>query len=518
MVDRRSNSTHRQARAPSFQHIGSDSDTGDWTDDDTSEQQGGNITGQMYAGSSARASPHPTPRKRRRGAGTSRGTTRTPRAQNFAATTDQGEIPTRRESREIKEESPAPPTERLRPVRPRQPLFRSEDVVDDVITGVHNTWDYTGSILRPALRLLRIPLIFILALFFLSFILTHISSTLSSAFAPVCHFPGMSYTSMCRWVYYNQPHNDTPKTRPANTVHWADYPALVEVQSKTFEQMLDEAVSGATTPSSLSLDLKKTEMATADLIALVRLSNLKSRDSLAETLSEFVSSAKGAGRALARLDSKMNGAMDSIMAMNDYALHAIEGARANEPSKLVKALTPWSSGKTADEVVKETFIDAMNVLSEHLERIILEVETNTQNLDALEEKLNTIREIVAREDASVSADREELLGYLWTKLGGNRKDLRNFARNLKMLGELGNYRKAAQARVTATLHTLERVSQEMEDMRERVAAPNLAGSKIAPEIHMKSIRNGLERLSEGRRRARSLEEEALRKALEATPS
>jgi hypothetical protein len=385
-----------------------------------------------------------------------------------------------------------------------------------VITGIHHTSDYTFSILRPAIRLLRIPLSLILFLFLLSLILTRISSTLSSAFAPFCHVPGMSYTSMCRWV---NALNDMPsRDRPVDAVHWADYPALVEVQSKTFEQMLDDSVLTSTTPSSLSLDLKKTEMATADLIALVRLSKLKSRDSLAETLSDFVQGARGAGRSLARLDAKMNGAMDSIMAMNDYALHAIEGARAKEPSKLAMALVPWSQGKTADEVVRETFGDAMNVLSDHLARIILEVETNTQNLDALDEKLNTLRSIVSREDSSVSADREELLSYLWTKLGGNRKDLKNFNRNLKMLSDLGNYRKAAQARVVATLHTLERVSQDMEDMRERVAAPNLAGSTVAPEVHMKSIRKGLERLEEGRKRARSLEEEALRKALEASPS
>ncbi|KAJ3537349.1 hypothetical protein NMY22_g5625 [Coprinellus aureogranulatus] len=440
----------------------------------------------------------------------SRGTTRSPRVQTFSQAVEPS---SRRDVREIKEESPAPNASRS--ARPRTQLIRSDDVLDDVVTSVHHTWDYGFSILRPALSILRFILIPLVVLCVLAVILTRVSSTLSSAFTPFCHIPGMSYTSMCRWV---NTYNDIPKNRPANTVHWADYPKLVEVQSKTFEQMLDEAVLGATTPSSLSLDLKKTEMATADLIALVRLSNLKSRESLAETLSEFVSSARGAGRSLARLDAKMNGAMDSIMAMNDYALHAIEGARANEPSKLAMALIPWSSGKTADQVVKETFIDAMNVLSEHLERIILEVETNTQNLDALEEKLNTLRSIVAREDASVSADREELLSYLWTKLGGNRKDLKNFERNLKMLGDLGNYRKAAQARVVATLHTLERVSQDMGDMRERVAAPNLAGSQIAPEIHMKSIRNGLERLSEGRKRARTLEEEALRKALETSPS
>jgi len=53
----------------------------------------------------------------------------------------------------------------------------------------------------------------------------------------------------------------------------------------------------------------------------------------------------------------------------------------------------------------------------------------------------------------------------------------------------------------------------MEDLRERVAAPELIGSKIPVEVHMKSIRSGLERLKEGRVRSRQLQENAVNRAL-----
>ena len=199
--------------------------------------------------------------------------------------------------------------------------------------------------------------------------------------------------------------------------------------------------------------------------------------------------------------------------MNDFALNAIDSARANEPGPF-GALMIWRPSKKAiDEVVKETFSDAMHVMSTHLERLIIEHEANYANLDRLDEKLSTLRDIVARENKTVAEGREELLANLWTMLGGNRKDLRNFDRNLKILHDLTVHRKHASAHIVAALHTLQSVSQDMEDMRERVAAPNLAGSKIAPEVHMKSIKNGLERLREGRLRAKKIEEAALRRAL-----
>ncbi|KAF6757167.1 hypothetical protein DFP72DRAFT_1007111 [Ephemerocybe angulata] len=446
----------------------------DWVDEDTHQRRRGSTSS-----STARTTPSisaASPRKRRF-------KTPIPGSPNMEFERSQNEQPPRK---------PFPvPT-----------LIHSDEVIHHTLTGIRWAVSYTFSIVRPAIRLLRIPLSLILFTFLMAAVLNRVASTLSAAFAPVCYIPGLSSTPACRWV-----HSYSAVSGGRDGVRWADYPALVEVQSKTFEQMLDDSMGS----SSLSLDMKKTEMATADLIALVRLSNLASRESLAETLSEFVADAKNAGRSLHRLDAKMNGALDSIMAMNDYAYTRIEGARANEPGRFALAL--WKPQRSSEEVVTETFNDAMNVLSEHLERLLLELESNYSNLDRLEEKLGTLRDIVGREDKRVTADKEELLSYLWTKLGGNRKDLRNFNRNLKMLQDLTVHRKQANARVVATLHTLQAVSQDMEDMRERVAAPNLAGTKIAPEVHMKSIKNGLERLREGRSRAKKIEEDVLRRAL-----
>ncbi|RXW16335.1 hypothetical protein EST38_g9522 [Candolleomyces aberdarensis] len=152
-------------------------------------------------------------------------------------------------------------------------------------------------------------------------------------------------------------------------------------------------------------------------------------------------------------------------------------------------------------------------MSIHLERLILEYEVSYANLDRLEEKLGTLRDIIAQEDKTVGEAKEELLANLWTKLGGNRKDLRNFNRNLNLLQDLSYYRRHALAHVVAALHTLRAVDQEMQEMRERVAAPDLAGDRIAPEVHMDSIKIGLERLKEGRSRARKIGQDSLSKAL-----
>ncbi|EKM58534.1 uncharacterized protein PHACADRAFT_252952, partial [Phanerochaete carnosa HHB-10118-sp] len=155
----------------------------------------------------------------------------------------------------------------------------------------------------------------------------------------------------------------------------------------------------------------------------------------------------------------------------------------------------------------------MSVLSAQMQRVVLEAEVNMRNLDALEEQLLTLHEMVHRENRTVSAAKEELLAELWTALGGNKRKLRGLNGHLFLLRNIGAYRSRAAAHVAAALQALEGMSEDMEDLRERVAAPELIGERIPVEVHMKSIRAGLERLQQGRTRAQEREEETVRRLL-----
>jgi len=127
-----------------------------------------------------------------------------------------------------------------------------------------------------------------------------VNQTLRTAFAPLCVVPGISNLALCRSS--STRHDQRPP-------QWADYPKLVDVQSATFEQLLDESVGG----SGLALEIKKAEMATVDLSTLVRVSNLKSRDLIAKSLTDFVEDAKKTGRGLQKLSSKVGGAVDGLV-------------------------------------------------------------------------------------------------------------------------------------------------------------------------------------------------------------
>ena len=56
------------------------------------------------------------------------------------------------------------------------------------------------------------------------------------------------------------------------------------MQTRTFDQLLDESVGN----KGLALEVKKAEMVSNDLINLVRVSDLKSRDQVVERLNKYM--------------------------------------------------------------------------------------------------------------------------------------------------------------------------------------------------------------------------------------
>jgi len=193
------------------------------------------------------------------------------------------------------------------------------------------------------------------------------------------------------------------------------------------------------------------------------------------------------------------------MAVNDHALRRIE--EASSRTNIID-LIPWMESRK-NRIAASTFKDAMDSLSAQISRLILEAEANIDNLNDLEERLNALHELVSREVKTVKGDREELLAQLWTFLGGNKKGLKNFKENLVILKNVGSYRNQARVHVTATLQTLQSLSEDMEELREKVATPGLVGENMSLEVQMKSIQYGLERLKENRIRARRTHEAAI---------
>ncbi|KAF7798748.1 hypothetical protein EIP86_009973 [Pleurotus ostreatoroseus] len=305
--------------------------------------------------------------------------------------------------------------------------------------------------------------------------------------SPACHVPVIG--SMCSYLSPRP----AATSEPAPIPRWTDYPHLVEIQSTTLDKLLVETSAGL----MLSAELRKAEVATTDLVTLVKVSSLDSRDIIATTLQGIVTTSKKAGKALTALDVRVNRAVDSIYAVNEYALRRISEAQPTNGITGMGWLMPRSNN--ADGVARMTFETVMSVLAAEMEEVILQCDASQILLDQLDYSLIVLHEILSREISTVTKERSELLAELWTMLGGNRRHLVDVESRLQVLKDLGGYRTDAMGHVGVSIQAVQTLTGEMEDLRTRVAAPAIVEERIPLEVQLQSIKAGLDRIRLGRR-------------------
>ena len=173
-----------------------------------------------------------------------------------------------------------------------------------LVTSLKPILCYIADVLVTVLRMMKYPISVTLAILACAYALAIMSNAVRSALAPVCSIPVVSL--LCPAIPPTAP---PQPSNPERTPLWADFPGLVNVGSKTLESLLDETAEGP----GLALEIKKAEMATSDLATRVRVSNLDSREILADSLSEFVKDARKVSRGLTRFSSRVGGAVDKYV-------------------------------------------------------------------------------------------------------------------------------------------------------------------------------------------------------------
>ena len=180
-----------------------------------------------------------------------------------------------------------------------------------------------------------------------------------------------------------------------------------------------------------------------------------------------------------------------IVAINEWALYSIEGAVAKD-SAAGGGIARWRP--TADIAVLESFAEVMFVQSTEIEDLVVKCTNILGQLGGLQEALKTINGIIIRENKSFTADEEKLLSKLWSKLGGNIGDKKMFKENLLLLEGLANYHETASKQVQEALVVLRKMRHQSKEVQKNLAAPAIAGSKIPPQVHMRSIQSAMGRL------------------------
>lgn len=183
-----------------------------------------------------------------------------------------------------------------------------------------------------------------------------------------------------------------------------------------------------------------------------------------------------------------------VETLNGYVLQTIKAANGPFPSLAQVLPFPIYTRDPAREAVVKMFILSMDTASHHVTRLREEAEVSMRHLIRLEEHLSTLYEMVHQESRGLATAQEDILAELWTWLRENAGEFGKIDLNLGLLKNVSKHRQRAMAHIVTTLQTLDILDAGMEELRAKMAAPDIAGDHVPTEVHVKSIEEGMERL------------------------
>ncbi|KAF2839418.1 hypothetical protein M501DRAFT_933886 [Patellaria atrata CBS 101060] len=430
---------------------------------------------------------------------------------SFRATPQRGSRVHRRTSRTTASEGFQGYQARKSPGRPKPPKVE-ERIVQQGDIGTYIAWFWNNvlhptinlifSILFPALLFLKPLMSFALAISILFALIlgvrNFVASSATAVLSPICQIPGVSYL-------------DLPfcASEPSGPV---EFDRLMNVQS-SFEDIL----SSSETALSLPVEMKHSEASIRDLKLVVKYSSLPSRNELEFEFTGFIDTAREASSSLTRFNSRIGSTVDHILSINRWTLRVLSELSAPSTTFGIVPtfLSPFQSKLNTGGLVRARYLEHTSAVEEKISTLILEAQALLKILDNLDARLDIIADIAARDGLTLSSSRDELLASLWTKLGGNRHSKKKLAEQLALLQQVSAYRRIAWAHVSNTVMKLQGIAAGLEDLRERVGAPDVLGvSEEAPlEMHLYNIQLAIERLEEQRGDTRNIERELQRKLL-----
>ena len=382
---------------------------------------------------------------------------------------------------------------------PKQKLALAEGVVKVLTT----TLSWIFEVLLGSLQVIKTPLTYALGLYLLFGMLiiasNAVTSRLSAALTPVCRLPGSTYLfpTLCE--------SPIKFGFDSDTAVEPEFDNLMQVQQK-FEDLLHQSVDYYAVPAFM----KHSQSAMRDVREVVRYSTLKSKNELMLEFDAFINAASQASWDLETFNSHIGRTVDRIMLTAQWTQRTLDqisspNATRGLIGKAVDALmAPFQPVKYTEDTVLDLYIKHSDEVQQEIGDLLTEAQAVFSLLRSLEDTIDAIHGVTARDTYYTNLGRDEVLAELWSRLGGNRKQKAMFNSQLKVLKQISTYGQAAYTNIGGAILKLQTMSAEIDQLKERLMSvePDSGKPNIPLSVHLENIRLGVERLEEARAFAR----------------
>ncbi|KAK7743631.1 hypothetical protein SLS53_004167 [Cytospora paraplurivora] len=371
-----------------------------------------------------------------------------------------------------------------------------------------------------ALRFAQKPLAIALAIYltFGGLIIAQnmLTRSIYTSLSPICRIPGASYLTL---PFCTQGPDGSPAAAAPGSPDAVEFDSLMNVQER-FEEVLEKSANGV----SLPMEMRRSETSIRDLRTMVRYSELERKDELVLEFDGFIGTVKGATNDLLRFNTHVGAAVDAVISINRWTSRYLDGlvAAEQESQGMLSELATWvfspfQPATFSELKLQEQYVEHTALVGDKIASLLLEAENVLRGLAQGEDHLHRIYDFVTRTERSVQSDKEATLYTVWTLVGANFRKIHNYNIQLNLLKQVETQRSDAVRQVSDLVLELEKIQAGLDDLRDRVAEPEIAmakmGGRMPLSVHIETINRGVERLEEARSRIRALENDKLREVL-----
>ena len=275
--------------------------------------------------------------------------------------------------------------------------------------------------------------------------------------------PFASYLPVCRHYVHNVP----------------DFTHFVKLQESLYDGML----SKSNADSISALELKKVELATRDLQAMIKYSNLQSHELLESKLGEYVVRTRQFGRDIQSLQAQTKGVVDNLITYNTFTF---------------RKLSEVKSKKSSRQDLRALYEHAMSLVEKESKRLILTIIKAQGSLNLLEEGLYSMHEISVQEKFYQKSEKPNVLEDLVNMINGKGVRRSLVEENLALLASFDKERINAATQLMMMQDRMEAFQMDLEELRAQVVAPVLVPDAVPLEMHIENVGKAIERLKSGK--------------------
>ncbi|UKZ75525.1 hypothetical protein TrVFT333_003212 [Trichoderma virens FT-333] len=291
-----------------------------------------------------------------------------------------------------------------------------------------------------------------------------------------------------------------------------DFTSLMEVQSG-FESVLDKSAYGLTMP----LELKNSEMATRNLRALLKETEIAAREDFILELNGYIEKAGRAGSDLQTFYIHIGSTVDSIININRWTLRHInslsmEPETPSLPPVIAWAIRPLSLFRSSeqagnDQALLDKYSEHITLVQDRLGKLLDEGKALLLLLHQSQGQLGVINEQAKQLPGAGSAKPDSLLSTIWAYIGSFMEEPRNFDEQIVLLKKVDAQYANTISHLLSLIEELKDIQLYLGDLLKRnenssdvwEEGPGAPGQTTLSEQY-DIIKNAVERLEQARKR------------------